>query len=607
MICTKIDKMVRLVPFITIFFLIINLNACNSISAEPPKVIVDSSKSLGNIPYIYRTGIYLWFFPREKQMYTLKRFFSDNKVGVVKIPLDVDVFIPSKNMQDLKKRLSGIDSFALDVKKKGGQVAILIHTIPAWLSSSKSNEPVGRGISGSKSNISPPADYKKWSELVGVIVNHFNNELKLDALYIIWTEPDLDFVWAGTEEEYFKLYKYATLGARLADPKAKIGGPAVSSLTARRDPPPTGYKDSPFLYNFLEYCSKNEIKEFGLSRIPLDFVVFHSFNNHPALWEIMASDLKNWLKEFGFDPRIPLFVAEWSSWEGPPVTSHPYSSKDHDTEFVASYIIATLSAMNGAGISYDTFTTLFDPGSTDDKEFTGNFGLFTKNLITKASYNSFKMLSMLEGDLIQSTTNAPFIYTIASMSNEKIFLIISNFIPTPKMYKQLIAVDLQKKGHKKDTLKLAQQDIINYLKGDKNSGAKLSEKLRNDLDEVVKKYNLNYKTSQYRERNPLETEISFKHLQDKKYKIEEYLIDSDNSNAFAFREKIESSLSEIKKAFKTKKISKDSALKEADAINDNKNIRLEKIGERPLVKIDNNYSCKVSLKPYSVMLLILKP
>src|SRR4030042_3013410 len=214
----------------------------------------------------------------------------------------------------------------MSVKKNGGQVAILIHVIPAWLSSSKSDDPVGRGISGSKANISPPEDYKKWSELVKVIVNHFNNELKLDALYIIWTEPDLDFVWRGTEEDYFKLYKYAVLGARLADPKAKVGGPAVSSWKAKRNPPISRYKDKPFLYNFLEYCSKNGIEELGLSRIPVDFAVFHSFNNHPALWEITASDVKYSLKKFDFDPHTPLFVAEWSSWEGPPITSNPYSS-----------------------------------------------------------------------------------------------------------------------------------------------------------------------------------------------------------------------------------------------------------------------------------------
>jgi hypothetical protein len=600
------NKIIKLL-LIIILFSLCNIDHPNIEARELSKITVDSSKSLGKIPYLYKTGIYLWFFPGEKQNYSLKRFFSDNKLGVVKIPLDVDVFIPSKNMQDLNKRLSKIDHFAQSVEKKGGQVAILIHEIPAWLSSSKSDEPVERGISGSKANISPPEDYKKWSELVGVIVNHFNNELKLDALYIIWTEPNLNIAWAGTEEEYFKLYKYAVLGARLADPKAKVGGPAVSSWTAKRNPPPTGYKDRPFLYNFLEYCGKNGIKELGLSRIPLDFIVVHSFNNHPALWDIMAADVKGWLREFGFDPRTPLFVAEWSSWEGPPTTSNSYSSKDHDTEFVASYIIATLSAMNKAGISYDTFTTLFDPGSSEDKEFTGNFGIFTNNMITKASYNSFKMLSMLKGDLIQSSANDPFLYTIASKNRENIFLIISNFIPTPKMYKRLIAEELEKRGHHRDTLKPAQQDIINYLKGNNSGNAKLPEKLRNDLNEIIKKYNLDFKASLYREKNPVTVEISFEQIPDKKYRVDEYLIDSNHSNAFAYGGDIEKSLSEIRKGFKAKKLSKDSALKQADSINDRKNIKLEKMREGFLRKNDSNYSYRVLLKPYSVMLIMLQP
>lgn len=564
---------------------------------------MDVSKSIGNIPFIYRTGVYLWFYPKEKQTYGIKRFFSENKLSLVKIPLDVDVFIPSKDMKDLKKRLTRIDTFALDVKKNGGQVAILIHEIPSWLSSSKSKTPIGQGISGSKANISPPEDYKKWSELVKIIVNHFNNELKLDVLYIIWTEPDLDLAWAGTEEEYFKLYKYAVIGARSADPKAKVGGPAVSSWSAKRNPPVSRFKDKPFLYNFLEYCSKNRIEELGLSKIPFDFLVFHSFNNHPSLWNIMVSDVKNWIKEFGFDPRTPLFIAEWSSWEGPPLTSHPYSSEDHDTEFVASYIIANLSAMNSAGISYQTFTTLFDPDLTENKEFTGNFGIFTQNLITKASYNSFKMLSMLEGELIQSSSNDPFIYIIASKNKDTIYLIISNFIPTPKMYKQLIAEELRKKGHNENELRVLKEDIIKYLKRENNIS--LPEKLIIDLEDIIKKYNLNYEALQYRQKNPVEIEISFENLQNQKYKVEEFLIDSNHSNAFGLREKIKKILSEIRRAFKTREISKDHALKQADAINNSKNIKLEKIKEGIIVKNNSNYSYKITLMPYSIMTLIL--
>ncbi|NWF52466.1 MAG: hypothetical protein HXY47_05220 [Nitrospirae bacterium] len=566
---------------------------------------MDASKDTGNIPYLYRTGIYLWFFPKEKHTYSIKRFFSDNKLGVIKIPLDVDVFIPSKDMQELKKRLSGIDTFALNVKKNGGQVAILIHEIPSWLSSSTSNEPIGRGISGFKANISPPKDYKNWSELVKTIVNHFNNKLKLDAFYIIWTEPDLDFVWSGTEEEYFKLYKYAVLGAKSADPKAKVGGPAVSSWAAKRNPPKSRFKDKPFLYNFLEYCSKNGIEELGLTKIPFDFLVFHSFNNHPALWNIMVSDTKNWLKEFSFDPRTPLFVAEWSSWEGPPLTSSPYSSEDHDTEFVASYIIANLSKMNSAEISYHTFTTLFDPDASGEEEFTGNFGIFTHNLITKASYNSFRIMSMLEGNLLQPNTNDPFIYTIASKNKEKIFLIITNFIPTPKMYKQLIAEELKKKGYNVDELILLKEDIIKYLKREENKV--LPEKLRLDLEDIIKKYSINYEVLQYRQENPVDIVIYFENIQGNKYKVVEYLIDTNHSNAFSFRENIKKALSEIKRTYKMKKITKDHVFNYADAINNSNNVKLEKIREETIVKNTSKCLYNLTLMPYSVMMLILQP
>lgn len=48
-------------------------------------------------------------------------------------------------------------------------------------------------------------------------------------VFEVWNEPNLkDFFWAGTMEEYFKLYKYAAFAIKKVDSELRVGGPATA-------------------------------------------------------------------------------------------------------------------------------------------------------------------------------------------------------------------------------------------------------------------------------------------------------------------------------------------------------------------------------------------
>ena len=117
----------------------------------------------------------------------------------------------------------------------------------------------------------PPADYKKWGELVYQWVRHsvqrYGEKEVLTWLWEVWNEPNISY-WKGTPEEYFMLYDYAADAVKRALPAAHVGGPASTG--------PGNTRAQAYLRNFLLHCSEGKNYATGQQGSPLDFISFHA-------------------------------------------------------------------------------------------------------------------------------------------------------------------------------------------------------------------------------------------------------------------------------------------------------------------------------------------
>jgi xylan 1,4-beta-xylosidase len=117
----------------------------------------------------------------------------------------------------------------------------------------------------------PPRDYKRWQELSRRVAAHMVERYGMETVstwyWEVWNEPDLNYYWKGTQDEYIRLYDYAVAGVRQAIPRAHVGGPATTGPSAQG-------KSSEYLRAFLTHCAKNKSAATGGS-IPLDFISFH--------------------------------------------------------------------------------------------------------------------------------------------------------------------------------------------------------------------------------------------------------------------------------------------------------------------------------------------
>ena len=119
---------------------------------------------------------------------------------------------------------------------------------------------------------SPPKDYGKWHDLILRLARHCIERYGIEEAktwyWELWNEPDLDYYWLGSIEEFNRLYDYTAAAIKAAHPDLRIGGPGTTN-------PIAGRRSAEFLDRFLDHCINGTNAVTGQRGTPLDFTSFH--------------------------------------------------------------------------------------------------------------------------------------------------------------------------------------------------------------------------------------------------------------------------------------------------------------------------------------------
>ncbi len=242
-----------------------------------------------------------------------------------------------------------------------------------------------------KGNVTPPADYTKWADLIKATINHwfdrYGKEEVLTWPFEVWNEPNLTAFWKGADmSEYFKLYEISSKAVKEADPRLRVGGPAIC-----------GVDDVRWLTEFLTHCSKH--------KLPLDFVTRHAYatespdhKGHYAYQKLRTA--KVFLDELQVSRQIIDSFEEYMGMEMHITefnTSYTPLCPIHDTNLNAAYIARLLSEMGdtSASYSYWTFGDIFEEAGVPFTPFSGGFGLVANGKIQKPTYWAFSFFQKL--------------------------------------------------------------------------------------------------------------------------------------------------------------------------------------------------------------------
>lgn len=251
-----------------------------------------------------------------------------------------------------------------------------------------------------RGNVTPPKDYKKWEDFIRNLTQHFTERYGSDEVktwyFEVWNEPNLSGFWAGTQEEYFKLYQYSVKAIKSVNPQYKVGGPATAGAA--------------WVPEMISFCTKNNL--------PLDFISTHSYgvkqgfldefgNSGTVLSKdpmAVSGDILNSRKQIASSsmPNLELHYTEWSS-------SYTPADPIHDSYHEAAYILEKIKQVGSAAnsMSYWVFTDIFEESGPRFTPFHGGFGLLSIQGINKAAFYSYKYLNKLgKTELVNTDTRS---------------------------------------------------------------------------------------------------------------------------------------------------------------------------------------------------------
>ncbi|MEH0153013.1 hypothetical protein V6R21_02645 [Limibacter armeniacum] len=240
-----------------------------------------------------------------------------------------------------------------------------------------------------KGNVTPPRDYKKWEDLIKNLVQHFTDrygeEEVMTWYFEVWNEPNLSpGFWAGTQEEYFKLYQYAAQGVKAVNPQYKVGGPATAGAA--------------WVPETIVFCEKN--------KVPIDFISTHAYGVQQGFldefgttgtvlnedeWAVSGEVIAS-RKQIATSsmPNLELLFTEWSS-------SYTPADPVHDSYHQAAYILNKIKQVDDAAtsMSYWVFTDIFEEAGPRVTPFHGGFGLMNTQGIKKSAYHAYSFMNKL--------------------------------------------------------------------------------------------------------------------------------------------------------------------------------------------------------------------
>lgn len=325
-----------------------------------------------------------------------------------------------------------------------------------------------KGLFFYKPNISPPKDHGKWyayiQDFIRFLIDRYGREEVRQWYFEVWNEPDLRLpFFAGTQEDYFKLYETTARAIKAVDSQLMVGGPATSG--------------SKWVAEFVRYCKEKDI--------PVDFVTTHEYAGDPLGGIVedaetnqvsMSIDMFAAFRDKNKQNRnsllhlyravmgaehvtqnmnrdalvkcarkvkadaqgLPLFYTEWNMCA-------TFGAPCNDTRMQAAYnihsILNTQDTIDGSSIW--CFTDLFEELHPFAEEFHGGFGMMTMSGIPKPTYHAMRFLQEAGSQRYVLADAGSDLDAAAFRSEDGIQLLLTKLNFSPTGQRETISVQIE--------------------------------------------------------------------------------------------------------------------------------------------------------------------
>lgn len=273
-----------------------------------------------------------------------------------------------------------------------------------------------------------------WAKLIDAFARHIQQRYGAEEVrswyFEVWNEPNLDGFWEKADRDaYFELYDVTARALKAVDPALRVGGPSTAGAA--------------WVPEFLDHVAARGV--------PVDFVTTHTYgvdggfldeegkgdtklspSPDAIIGDVLRVRAQIQASKF---PNLPLYFTEWS-------TSYTPRDAVHDSYVSAPYILTKLRAVQGSvqGMSYWTYSDLFEEPGPPTAAFEGGFGLMNPQGIRKPAWFAYKYLHALQGKAIHVKDQ----YSMAAIDRSSLALLVWDWhqpeqkVSNRPFYRQLV-------------------------------------------------------------------------------------------------------------------------------------------------------------------------
>jgi xylan 1,4-beta-xylosidase len=238
-----------------------------------------------------------------------------------------------------------------------------------------------------RGNVSPPQNWQDWRNMVQTFTDHCVKRYGIGEVsgwkFEVWNEPNIAF-WAGSQADYFELYRQSALAINDVDKRLQVGGPSTAQLD--------------WIPDLIQYCANKGV--------PLDFVSSHIYPSDPQKHVFGRDNLYTFEQviprgveqvkyqlQSSVMPNLPLWITEWSS---------------QNPAFIADTIKNCIGLAEA--MSYWTFSNDCEESGVPSGILNNTFGLIDQWGIARPSLHAFLFLHKL-GETRLETSDGPILAT----------------------------------------------------------------------------------------------------------------------------------------------------------------------------------------------------
>jgi xylan 1,4-beta-xylosidase len=220
--------------------------------------------------------------------------------------------------------------------------------------------------------ISVPADWDAWAGLVGALAEHLVERYGIEEVarwgFEVWNEANLEVFWAGSRDDYFRLYEVAVAAVKAVDERLPVGGPATAAAG--------------WIPDFLDFVVG--------SGAPLDFLTTHTYGNLPL-------DVGEALRVRGLS-GVEVW---WTEWGVTPTHFAPVN----DSVLSATFLLHGMKSVQGRAdaLAYWVVSDHFEELGRPPALLHGGFGLMTVGNLRKPRWWALALAQQLGDDLLPLT------------------------------------------------------------------------------------------------------------------------------------------------------------------------------------------------------------